>query len=210
VRHYQLQTLEHDLNFQFVPPPTRGSIRMIAGLEELTSGEIDIGGTVVNDLPSRARDIAMVFQDYALDPHQTVFENMAFGLRLRQAAATRDRRARGRGGHHPADHASAAAQAARAVRGPAAARGDGALDRAQAQGVSVRRAAVEPRRAAPRRDARRKTASSTLSVGITHYQGKLAFPWPLISAALIIAIVPICTLIAVFQERVVGGLTSGA
>jgi multiple sugar transport system permease protein len=49
----------------------------------------------------------------------------------------------------------------------------------------------------------------TLSVGITLYQGEFAFPWPLISAALIIAIVPICILIAVFQERVVGGLTAG-
>ena len=49
----------------------------------------------------------------------------------------------------------------------------------------------------------------TLSVGITLYQGEFAFPWPLISAALIIAIVPICILIAIFQERVVGGLTSG-
>jgi len=49
----------------------------------------------------------------------------------------------------------------------------------------------------------------TLSVGITLYQGEFAFPWPLISAALIIAIVPICVLIAVFQERVVGGLTQG-
>jgi multiple sugar transport system permease protein len=49
----------------------------------------------------------------------------------------------------------------------------------------------------------------TLSVGITLYQGEFAFPWPLISAALIIAIVPICIIIAVFQERVVGGLTSG-
>ncbi|MEO8741460.1 MAG: carbohydrate ABC transporter permease [Casimicrobiaceae bacterium] len=49
----------------------------------------------------------------------------------------------------------------------------------------------------------------TLSVGITLYQGEFAFPWPLISAALIVAIVPICILIAVFQERVVGGLTAG-
>ncbi len=49
----------------------------------------------------------------------------------------------------------------------------------------------------------------TLSVGITLYQGEFAFPWPLISAALIVAIVPICILIAVFQERVVGGLTQG-
>jgi multiple sugar transport system permease protein len=49
----------------------------------------------------------------------------------------------------------------------------------------------------------------TLSVGITLYQGEFAFPWPLISAALIVAIVPISILIAVFQERVVGGLTAG-
>ncbi len=54
-----------------------------------------------------------------------------------------------------------------------------------------------------------RVSMRTLSVGITLYQGEFAFPWPLISAALIIAIVPICVLIAVFQERVVGGLTSG-
>ena len=54
-----------------------------------------------------------------------------------------------------------------------------------------------------------RASMRTLSVGITLYQGEFAFPWPLISAALIIAIVPICILIALFQERVVGGLTSG-
>ncbi len=54
-----------------------------------------------------------------------------------------------------------------------------------------------------------RVASRTLPVGITLYQGEFAFPWPIISAALIIAIVPICILIAVFQERVVGGLTQG-
>ena len=54
-----------------------------------------------------------------------------------------------------------------------------------------------------------RVSMRTLSVGITLYQGEFAFPWPLISAALIIAIVPICVLIAVFQERVVGGLTAG-
>ena len=54
-----------------------------------------------------------------------------------------------------------------------------------------------------------RASMRTLSVGITLYQGEFAFPWPLISAALVIAIVPICILIAVFQERVVGGLTSG-
>ena len=59
-------------------------LRMIAGLEEISEGEIAIGGKVVNDLPPGARDIAMVFQNYALYPHMTVFENMAFGLRLRK------------------------------------------------------------------------------------------------------------------------------
>jgi len=71
----------------FVGPSGCGKstlLRMIAGLEDITSGRIAIGGTVVNDLPPRARDIAMVFQDYALYPHKTVFENMAFGLRLRK------------------------------------------------------------------------------------------------------------------------------
>src|SRR5260370_496220 len=56
---------------------------MIAGLEEITDGEILIGGDVVNDLPPKDRDIAMVFQNYALYPHMTVFENMSFGLRLK-------------------------------------------------------------------------------------------------------------------------------
>jgi multiple sugar transport system permease protein len=54
-----------------------------------------------------------------------------------------------------------------------------------------------------------RVSMRTLSVGITLYQGEFAFPWPLISAALIIALVPICLLIAIFQERVVGGLTAG-
>ena len=71
----------------FVGPSGCGKstlLRMIAGLEEVTAGEIAIGDRVVNALPPRARDIAMVFQDYALYPHKTVFENMAFGLRLRK------------------------------------------------------------------------------------------------------------------------------
>ncbi len=59
------------------------TLRLIAGLEELTGGEIYIGGDLVNDLPPRDRDIAMVFQNYALYPHMTVFENMSFGLRLK-------------------------------------------------------------------------------------------------------------------------------
>jgi len=60
------------------------TLRMVAGLEEITAGEIWIGGDLVNDVPPRDRDIAMVFQNYALYPHMTVFENMAFGLKLRK------------------------------------------------------------------------------------------------------------------------------
>src|SRR5919112_905671 len=60
------------------------TLRMIAGLEEITGGEISIGGTVVNDIPPPDRDIAMVFQNYALYPHMTVYDNMAFGLMLRK------------------------------------------------------------------------------------------------------------------------------
>src|SRR5437868_3822003 len=62
------------------------TLRMIAGLEEVTSGDIYIGGELVNDLPPKDRDIAMVFQNYALYPHMTAFENMAFGLKLRKVA----------------------------------------------------------------------------------------------------------------------------
>ncbi len=60
------------------------TLRMVAGLEEITSGEIVIGDRVVNDLPPKDRDIAMVFQNYALYPHMTVYDNMAFGLRMRK------------------------------------------------------------------------------------------------------------------------------
>ncbi|RYH10261.1 MAG: ATP-binding cassette domain-containing protein, partial [Alphaproteobacteria bacterium] len=60
------------------------TLRMIAGLEEISGGEIDIGGSIVNDVPPRDRDIAMVFQNYALYPHMTVYDNMAFGLMLRK------------------------------------------------------------------------------------------------------------------------------
>src|SRR5579863_9732950 len=58
-------------------------LRMIAGLENATGGEIRIGDRVVNDVPPKSRDIAMVFQNYALYPHMTVYKNMAFGLKLR-------------------------------------------------------------------------------------------------------------------------------
>jgi multiple sugar transport system ATP-binding protein len=59
------------------------TLRMIAGLEEISDGEIAVDGAVVNDVPPRDRDMAMVFQNYALYPHMTVYENMSFGLRLK-------------------------------------------------------------------------------------------------------------------------------
>ena len=71
----------------FVGPSGCGKstlLRMIAGLEPISGGEVCIGGEVVNDRPPRSRDIAMVFQDYALYPHKSLYENMAFGLRLRK------------------------------------------------------------------------------------------------------------------------------
>jgi multiple sugar transport system ATP-binding protein len=60
------------------------TLRMVAGLEEITAGELTINGRLVNDVESKDRDIAMVFQSYALYPHMSVFENMAFGLELRK------------------------------------------------------------------------------------------------------------------------------
>jgi multiple sugar transport system ATP-binding protein len=62
------------------------TLRMVAGLEEISAGEIVIGDRVVNDLPPKDRDIAMVFQNYALYPHMTVYDNMAFGLKMRKFA----------------------------------------------------------------------------------------------------------------------------
>jgi multiple sugar transport system ATP-binding protein len=71
-------------------------LRMIAGLEPITSGTVAIDGLVVNDVPAKNRDIAMVFQSYALYPHMTVYDNLAFGLRRRRFAGDEiDRRVRG-------------------------------------------------------------------------------------------------------------------
>src|SRR3989454_6449881 len=64
------------------------TLRMVAGLESITSGDVLIGDTVVNNLPPMDRDIAMVFQNYALYPHMTVYDNMAFGLKMRKFGRT--------------------------------------------------------------------------------------------------------------------------
>src|SRR4029079_11461087 len=70
----------------FVGPSGCGktsALRMIAGLEETSGGVVRVGGEVVNDLPPKARDMAMIFQNYALYPHMNVYDNMAFGLKMR-------------------------------------------------------------------------------------------------------------------------------
>ena len=131
------------------------TLRMIAGLEDITGGEIMIGGDVVNDVPPKDRDIAMVFQNYALYPHMTVRENMSFGLRLEALPEGRDQEPGRRGRAHPRHRRAARPQAEAALRRPAPARRHGPRHRAQSQGVPVRRAAVQPRRQAARADAHR-------------------------------------------------------
>ena len=131
------------------------ALRSIAGLEEITGGTISIGERVVNDLPPKDRDIAMVFQNYALYPHMTVEENLAFGLKLRHDPERGDQAAGPRRGQHARSRPVPEAQAGGAVRRPAAAGGDGPRDRARAAGVPDGRAAVEPGRQAAGVDAGR-------------------------------------------------------
>jgi multiple sugar transport system ATP-binding protein len=71
------------------------AMRMVAGLEEISGGQIIIGDRVVNDLPPKDRDVAMVFQSYALYPHMSVYDNLAYPLKLRKVPkAERDQRVR--------------------------------------------------------------------------------------------------------------------
>ena len=78
----------HDKEFVVLVGPSgcgkSTTLRMVAGLEEISSGELFIDNKLVNDLPPKDRDIAMVFQNYALYPHMTSFENIAFGLKIRK------------------------------------------------------------------------------------------------------------------------------
>ena len=108
-------------------------LRMIAGLEEVTAGEISVGGSEVTDLEPKRRDIAMVFQNYALYPHMTVEQNLAFGLKLRKT---------------PKDERAARVRDAAAILGldPLMARKPAELSGGQRQRVAIGRAMVrEPR-----------------------------------------------------------------
>ena len=104
-------------------------LRMIAGLEEVSAGEIRIGGRVVNELPPKARDIAMVFQSYALYPHMSVADNMAYSLRLR-------------GTSKPDIETAIDAAAAKLGLGPLLERKPKALSGGQRQRVAMGRAIV--------------------------------------------------------------------
>ena len=145
----------------FVGPSGCGkstALRMIAGLEEISEGEIKIGDRVVNNLRPRDRDVAMVFQNYALYPHMTVAENIGFALRMRKVPKDEARRRIEETATDPRAQRAPAPQAAPALRRPAAARRDGPRDRPRAARLPDGRAALEPRREAPRADARRDLA----------------------------------------------------
>ena len=151
-------------------------LRMVAGLEEITGGEIAIGGRVVNDLEPKDRDIAMVFQNYALYPHMSVFDNMAYGLKIAQGAeATRSRRASTRRPRSSSSAHAARAQAARALRRPAPARRDGPRDRARAGrcSCSTSRCPTSTPSCACRRGSRSRSCTAscgTTSLFVTHDQ----------------------------------------
>ena len=140
----------------FVGPSGCGKstlLRMIAGLEETTAGRVEIEDRDVTEEEPARRGVAMVFQSYALYPHLTVYENMAFSLRLaRRGRAEIESQGR-RGGAHPPPRGPPAEEALAALRRPAPARGDRPGHRAPAQGLPLRRAALQPRRRAPRADA---------------------------------------------------------
>ena len=122
------------------------TLRMIAGLEEISQGDIFIGEKRVNDVAPKDRDIAMVFQNYALYPHMSVYDNLAFGLKLRKFSKTEIKK-------RVLDAASilgienaARSQTEGALRRAAAARRSRPGDRAAAEGFSLRRAALQSRR----------------------------------------------------------------
>ena len=145
------------------------ALRMLAGLEEITEGVLAIGDRVVNHVPSRDRDIAMVFQSYALYPHLIgLREHRLRPPRLKKLPKGRDRRARPGGGAHRSASRTFLKRKPRDALGRAAPAGrDGPRDRARAAGVPDGRAALEPRREAPRPDARRDQRASSATLGVT-------------------------------------------
>ena len=146
VKHMNLDVPDGELMILVGPSGCGKStaLRMVAGLEDISDGELKIGGSVVNDKAPKDRDIAMVFQNYALYPHMTVRENMGFALKLAKDAAGGDRPEGGRSGQDPRPRAAPRPQARQPVRGAAPACRDGSRDRPQSQRVPDGRAALEP------------------------------------------------------------------
>ena len=131
------------------------ALRMVAGLEDISDGVVRIGDRVVNDLSPKSRDIAMVFQSYALYPHLSVRDNIAFPLKIAKVPKSEIRAPCRRGGADPRPGAVSQAEAACSIGRAAPASRDGPRDRPPARGVPDGRAVVEPRREAARADARR-------------------------------------------------------
>ena len=131
------------------------TLRMVAGLESITSGRVLIDDQVVNDLAPMDRDIAMVFQNYALYPHMSVYDNMAFGLKMRKF----DKAEIQKRVHEAAEilgiHEYLRRKPRQLSGGQRQRVALGARDRPPSARVPVRRAAVEPRRQTSRADARR-------------------------------------------------------
>ena len=119
-------------------------LRMVAGLEDLTGGRILIGGRVVNEVPPGDRDVAMVFQNYALYPHMTVYQNMALSLKIHKVGRDEMNRQGPGGGGDPPPRGTAREAPARALGRAASAGRDGAGDRSRAAGLPHGRAVVEP------------------------------------------------------------------
>ena len=143
-------------------------IRLLAGLETLTAGNVYIGDEMVNDLPARDRDIAMVFQSYALYPHMSVFDNMAFGLKMHGTPKDEIHRRVLEAADILGHRGPAQAQARAALRWPAPARRARPGDRPRAAGVPVRRAALQPRRQAASADPHRTEQAAPTSRDDVH------------------------------------------
>ena len=133
----------------FVGPSGCGkstALRMVAGLEDITEGEIRIGDRVVNDMPPKDRDIAMVFQNYALYPHMTVEDNLAFGLQLRKTPKDEQKKRVAEAAKMLALEPFLKRKPAALSWWPAPARRHGPGDRPEPAGVSDGRAPLQPGR----------------------------------------------------------------
>ncbi len=173
----------------FVGPSGCGKstlLRMVAGLETITEGEIAIDGRRINDVSPADRDVAMVFQNYALYPHMSVYENIAFGLRMRKTDAAELRR-------------RVDATAEMLGIGDLLERQPRQLSGGQRQRVAMGRALVLTR-----------SEVVTFPVQVTHYFGGQSTFWAKIAAMSVIGTVPVFFAVATLQRFLVRGITMGA